>query len=65
MLDHARTFLRDILDALELPTADIAANSIGGLSSVAFALDKPERVSRLVLVGAPVGWRATLRSCFV
>ena len=54
-LDHARTFLRDTLDALELPTADIAANSIGGLSSVAFALDKPERVSRLALVGAPPG----------
>ena len=54
-LDHARTFLRDMLDALELPTADIAANSIGGLSSVAFALDKPERVSRLALVGAPPG----------
>ena len=31
LLEHARTFLQDILDALELPTADIAANSIGGL----------------------------------
>ena len=55
LLDHARTFLRDILDALDLPAVDIAANSIGGLFAVAFALDKPERVSRLVLVGAPVG----------
>jgi pimeloyl-ACP methyl ester carboxylesterase len=55
LLDHARTFLRDILDALDLPTVDIAGNSIGGLLAVAFALDKPERVSRLVLVGAPVG----------
>src|SRR5438093_4740041 len=54
-LDHARRFLRDMLDALELPTADIAANSIGGLWSIAFALDKPERVSRLALVGAPPG----------
>jgi pimeloyl-ACP methyl ester carboxylesterase len=55
LLDHARTFLRDILDALDLPAVEIAANSIGGLLAVAFALDKPERVSRLVLVGAPVG----------
>jgi pimeloyl-ACP methyl ester carboxylesterase len=55
LLEHARMFLRDILDALGLPTADIAANSIGGLLGTAFALDKPERVSRLVLVGAPVG----------
>ena len=55
LLEHARTFLRDILDALDLRTADIAANSIGGLLAVAFALDNPERVSRLVLAGAPVG----------
>lgn len=55
LLAHARTFLRDILDELDLPTADIAANSIGGLYAAAFALDAPERVSRLVLVGAPVG----------
>jgi len=55
LLEHAQTFLQDILDALELPTADIAANSIGGLWATAFALDTPERVSRLVLVGAPVG----------
>jgi pimeloyl-ACP methyl ester carboxylesterase len=55
LLEHARTFLRDILDALDLPTADIAANSIGGLWAAAFALDTPQRVSRLVLVGAPVG----------
>lgn len=55
LLEHARTFLSDILDALDLPTADIAANSIGGLWAAAFALDAPQRVSRLVLVGAPVG----------
>jgi pimeloyl-ACP methyl ester carboxylesterase len=55
LLDHARTFLRDILDALDLPTVDIAANSIGGVWATALALDEPQRVSRLVLVGAPVG----------
>ena len=27
LLDHARTFLGDILDALELPRADVVANS--------------------------------------
>ncbi len=55
LLEHARAFLRDILDALDLRTVDIAANSIGGLWATAFALDEPQRVSRLVLVGAPVG----------
>ena len=57
LLDHARTFLRDILDALELPTVDILAQSIGALMSVAFAIDTPSRVSRLALVGAPAGVR--------
>ena len=48
-------FLREILDALELDAVDIAGNSMGGLWSVAFALEAPERVSRLALVGAPPG----------
>jgi pimeloyl-ACP methyl ester carboxylesterase len=55
LLDHGRTFLRDIVDALELPAVDVVANSMGGLWSVAFAIDAPRRVSRLALVGAPVG----------
>jgi len=55
LLEHARTFLRDIMDALELPTVDVVANSIGALWSVAFAIDDPSRVSRLALVGAPFG----------
>ena len=58
LLAHARTFLGDILDALELATVDVVANSMGGLWSVAFAIDAPSRVSRLVLVGAPVGLRS-------
>ena len=55
LLDHSRTFLRDVVDALELPAVDVVANSLGALFSVAFALDAPGRVSRLVLVGAPFG----------
>src|SRR5829696_3429270 len=34
---------------------DVVANSMGGWWSVAFAIDAPERVSRLALVGAPAG----------
>lgn len=55
LLDHARTFLGDILDALELPTVDVVANSLGALWSVALAIEAPSRVSRLALVGAPAG----------
>ena len=55
VLELARTFLREILDALEVGTLDLVANSMGGLFSVIFAIDNPDRVSRLVLVGAPAG----------
>ena len=41
LLDHGRTFLGDIVDALDLPTVDVVANSMGGLLSVAFAIDAP------------------------
>jgi pimeloyl-ACP methyl ester carboxylesterase len=57
---HARTFLRDILNALELGASDIVANSLGGLWLGAFTLDAPERVSRLALVGAPAGVTHTI-----
>jgi pimeloyl-ACP methyl ester carboxylesterase len=55
LLELARTFLRDILDALELRTVDVVANSMGGLFSVVSAIAMPQRVSRLTLVGAPLG----------
>ena len=55
LLDHGRRFLRDIVDALDLATVDVVANSLGAFLSVAFAIDAPSRVSRLALVGAPFG----------
>ena len=64
VLEVARVFLRDVLDALGLRTAHIAANSMGGLWSVMFALDAPDRVSRLALVGAPLGVNLSLPLAF-
>jgi pimeloyl-ACP methyl ester carboxylesterase len=60
MLEVASTFLRDILDALGLRTVNIAANSMGGLWSVVFAIGAPDRVSRLAFVGAPLGVNLSL-----
>lgn len=57
LLDHARTFLRNILGALEVYTVDVAANSIGGLWTVLFAIDAPGRVSWFALVGTSAGMR--------
>lgn len=55
LLEHAVTFVRDILGALELRRVDLVANSIGALYAVTFALGTPERVTKLVLAGAPAG----------
>jgi 2-hydroxy-6-oxonona-2,4-dienedioate hydrolase len=55
LFDHGRTFLREVIDALELPTVDVIANSLGAFMSIALAIDAPGRVSRLALVGAPFG----------
>ena len=55
LLQLARAFLSEVLDALPLREADVMAHSVGGLFSVALALAEPERVNRLVLVGAPAG----------
>jgi pimeloyl-ACP methyl ester carboxylesterase len=55
LVEHGRTFLREVVDALGLPTVDVVANSLGAFLAVAFALGEPGRVSRLALVGAPFG----------
>lgn len=43
----------DFLDALEISTADFVGNSMGGLVSMHIARLYPERVNKLVLMGAP------------
>lgn len=55
LLSHARQFLGDIIKVINISSLPIVANSMGGLWSVSFALSEPDRVQRLVLVGAPAG----------
>lgn len=52
---HAVTFLREILDALGLERTAIVGCSMGGGWVVEFALRQPNRVSHVVLPGAPIG----------
>ncbi|TCP07096.1 MULTISPECIES: alpha/beta fold hydrolase [Caldimonas] len=42
----------DLLDALDLPQADVVGNSFGGGLSLALAIRAPHRVRRLVLMGS-------------
>ncbi|MFG1178647.1 alpha/beta fold hydrolase [Xanthobacter versatilis] len=47
--------LAGVVDALGLSRIHILGNSMGGHSAVAFALDHPERVGKLVLMGGGTG----------
>lgn len=47
--------LAGVVEALKLDRIHIVGNSMGGHSAVAFALDHPERVGRLVLMGGGTG----------
>jgi pimeloyl-ACP methyl ester carboxylesterase len=51
--EHAVDVLASLLDALELPSVDIVANSMGGLWSLSLAVARPERVASLALLGCP------------
>lgn len=42
----------DVLDALDLPQADVVGNSFGGALALALAIRAPQRVRRLVLMGS-------------
>jgi len=42
----------DVLDALDLPQADVVGNSFGGALALALACRHPQRVRRLVLMGS-------------
>ncbi|MCS3417676.1 2-hydroxy-6-oxonona-2,4-dienedioate hydrolase [Pseudomonas sp. BIGb0450] len=47
--------LKGLLDALDLDQVHIVGNSMGAHTTVAFALDYPERIGKLVLMGGGTG----------
>jgi pimeloyl-ACP methyl ester carboxylesterase len=51
----AADWLLDLVDGIGAEQVDLVGNSMGGFFSMAFATAHPERVRRLVLVGAPAG----------
>ena len=52
---EAVAVIAGVLDALGLETVDLVGNSLGALWSTWFAIDRPERVARLALVGPSAG----------
>jgi pimeloyl-ACP methyl ester carboxylesterase len=51
--EHAVAQLTSILDALELPRPTIAGTSLGAMWALCLALDRPDRVSRVIALGIP------------
>lgn len=51
----ATDWLLDLLAGIDARQVDLVGSSMGGFFSIAFSLAHPERVRRLVLVGAPAG----------
>lgn len=52
---HAVDFVRSFLDAVSLKKASILGQSLGGYFGICFALEHPERIDSLALIGAPAG----------
>lgn len=44
--------IKGLLDALDIKKAHLVGNSLGGASSMTFALEYPDRIDRLVLMGS-------------
>lgn len=45
------TAMHGLLDALDIPRAHLIGNSLGGACALRMALDRPERIGRIVLMG--------------
>lgn len=48
-------FIRSFMDAVGLQQTYLMGNSMGGYFSTSFTLEYPERVEKLLLIGAPAG----------
>jgi pimeloyl-ACP methyl ester carboxylesterase len=57
---HASDFVTSAMDALGLERAVLLGGSMGGFFALSTALDHPERVKALCLVGMPVGLVKTI-----
>lgn len=56
---QAVTATKSLFDHFELDSAPIVGNSIGGNWAIRFALEHPERVSSLALLGCPAFYQGT------
>jgi pimeloyl-ACP methyl ester carboxylesterase len=62
--EQAVNILAGVLDGLGIDQVTLVGNALGGMFSLWFALDRPTRVARVVLVGMPGGAIAGARGDF-
>ena len=60
--EQAVNIIAGVLDGLGIDQVTLVGNALGGLFSLWFALDRPSRVARVVLVGQPAGAIAGARA---
>lgn len=53
--EHSMSFIQSFMNTIGLEKADIVGQSMGGYFSICFALRYPERLKKLLLIGAPAG----------
>ncbi len=54
--EHCITFIKLFMDSLNISVANFAANSMGGYWATLFALKHPNKVKKIVFLGAPAGY---------
>ena len=47
--------VKNFVDALGIDTINILGNSLGGATAMKFAIDYPDRIAKLMVMGAPTG----------
>lgn len=53
--EMAVDFVRSFMDTLGMEKAFLTGNSMGGYFSIVFTMEHPDRVKKLLLIGAPAG----------
>ena len=52
--------VKDFMDALGIEKAHVVGNSMGGMTAMTFTIDNPDRVDKLILLGAPASLRSMM-----
>ncbi|HLF67370.1 MAG TPA: alpha/beta hydrolase, partial [Gammaproteobacteria bacterium] len=58
LIEHAIHFMDAVFDHYGFSSVNVMGNSLGGYWAMLYALHKPERINKIILIGAPGGTQA-------